>query len=167
MISEVSSHMAEYNITYNKPVRRARGEENAGNNSIEDPATIAGQKPETSNSSKDSPEVEELKRRDRELRQNAIVHGTSFVYLTGPDGHIYIAGRKVSLDASEVPNNPQATIDKALEIRRAVNSLEAHSLQDLHLLIAASKMEARARAALISESKGTRGEKIWETFNDK
>ncbi len=159
MISEVSSLGA-----YFKPVRRERGEGNTGNDSIENTGTIPGQKTETANkvnhSSEDSPEVEELKRSDRELRQNAVVQDTSFIYLTGPDGHVYITGTKVSLDASEVPNNPEATIDKAQEIRRAVNSQEEPSLQDLHLLIAASKMEARARAELMRKPKGISGENI-------
>ncbi|MBI5664458.1 MAG: hypothetical protein HZC49_05135, partial [Nitrospirae bacterium] len=132
--------------------------------SIEGPATMSGQTRETINkvkhSGEDSAEVEELKRRDRELRQNAAVHGTSLIYQTGPDGHIYVSGRKVSLDSSEVPNNPGLTINKALEIRRAVNSQEEPSLQDLQLLVTASKMEARARAELTRESREIRGERI-------
>lgn len=164
MISEVSGLGAYINIPYGKPVRRERGEGNTGNDSIENTVTTPGQKPGPANkvnhSSDDSPEVVELKRRDRELRQNAVVPGTSFVYLAGPDGHIYISGRKVSLDASEVPNNPEATIDKAQDIRRAVNSQEEPSLEDLYLLIAASKMEARSRAELIRKPKEISGEKI-------
>jgi hypothetical protein len=156
--------MTECNITYKKPVFLEREKGNARNDRIDAIVAASSRISEPANqvnySSEDSPEVAELKHRDSKLRQNAVAHGTSLAYQTGPDGHIYIAGRKVSLEALEVPNNPEATIDKALEIRRAVNSQNEPSLHDLHLLITASNMEKRARAELMRMHRESRGEKI-------
>lgn len=155
MISEMNGPWTYSNITFNKyagPERRGVDTDRKG---IKGPAAVADKKPEKPDTSdhhaRGSHELEALKRKDRELHQNVPVHGTSLIYQTGPDGHIYASGRKVTLEASEVPNNPQATIDKAREIRRAVNSQKEPSLHDLHLLFAASRMEAQARAELMKQ----------------
>ncbi|MGI9387090.1 MAG: putative metalloprotease CJM1_0395 family protein, partial [Methyloligellaceae bacterium] len=73
-------------------------------------------------------EVEELKRRDREVRAHEQAHKSaggsiagnpSFETVTGPDGRSYAVSGEVKIDTSPVPNNPDATIRKMEVVKRA------------------------------------------------
>ena len=68
-------------------------------------------------------QLRELQERDREVRSHEQAHisaggslvngGASYTYQTGPDGKQYAVGGEVSIDTSKVPNDPDATMDKA------------------------------------------------------
>src|SRR5207247_4683707 len=70
-----------------------------------------------------------LRHRDQEVRLHEQAHllaagpyakgGPSYTYETGPDGQRYAIGGEVPIDLSAVSGNPQATLQKALTIRRA------------------------------------------------
>ena len=72
---------------------------------------------------------ESLRQRDQEVRLHEQAHllaagpyakgAPSYTYQTGPDGQRYAVGGEVPIDLSPVPGNPQATLQKALTIRRA------------------------------------------------
>ena len=74
-------------------------------------------------------EVQELKARDREVRQHEQAHmaaagghargGASYEYTTGPDNRRPSIGGEVSIDTSKVLDNPEGTIRKAQVIYRA------------------------------------------------
>lgn len=109
-------------------------------------------------------EVDELKLRDAEVRAHEAAHkaaagslsvsSASFEYETGPDNKKYAVGGEVSIDVSKVAGDPQATIAKAQQIRRAANAPAEPSGQDRKVAAQASQMEAEARkevAALKSE----------------
>ncbi len=74
-------------------------------------------------------QVEELKKRDAEVKTHEQAHitaggiyikgGASYDYQTGPDGRQYAVGGHVDIDTSPVPDNPQATIKKAHTIIKA------------------------------------------------
>ncbi|MFQ5443184.1 MAG: putative metalloprotease CJM1_0395 family protein, partial [Nitrospinales bacterium] len=84
--------------------------------------------------------VEELKKRDRQVRAHEQAHkaaagqyakgGPSFEFQLGPDGRRYAVGGEVKIDASEFPGDPQATILKAQTIRQAANAPADPSAQD-------------------------------------
>ena len=103
-------------------------------------------------------EVENLKRRDGEVRRHEAAHkaaagqhaagGPTFEYSTGPDGRRYATGGEVQIDTSEVPGDPQATIDKMQLIRRAANAPAEPSSQDRRVAAQAAATEAQARAEL-------------------
>ncbi len=103
-------------------------------------------------------EVEELKKRDREVRAHEQAHkatagqyakgGPSFEFEQGPDGRRYAVGGEVKIDASEVPGDPQATILKAQTIRRAANAPADPSGQDRQVAAQATTLEAKARREL-------------------
>lgn len=106
-------------------------------------------------------EVEDLKKRDGEVRQHENAHmaaagtysqGVSFEYEAGPDGRRYAVGGEVKIDTSEVPNDPDATIAKAGVIRKAATAPAEPSAQDRQVAAAASKMEANARTEKMQES---------------
>jgi hypothetical protein len=101
-------------------------------------------------------EVDSLKERDREVRAHEQAHvsaggqhvrgGAQFETETGPDGRSYATGGEVSIDASPVPNDPLATIQKAQAIRKAALAPAEPSGQDRQVAAEASQMEAEARA---------------------
>lgn len=71
--------------------------------------------------------VTELKARDREVRDHEQAHkrvggayasSPTYDYQTGPDGKQYAVGGQVKIDASPVPDDPEATIAK-MEIVKA------------------------------------------------
>ena len=107
-------------------------------------------------------EVEDLKQRDSEVRQHEQAHisaagayaqGASFEYQAGPDGRMYAVGGEVSIDTSEVPGNPDATIAKAQTIRSAATAPAHPSGQDRQVAAAADRMEANARMEKMEEAR--------------
>ena len=100
-------------------------------------------------------EVAELERRDREVRAHEAAHlqaagavargGAEFQYQVGPDGKRYAVGGEVSIDVSPVPGDPQATVAKAQQIRRAATAPAQPSGADRAIAAQASRMEAEAR----------------------
>jgi len=105
--------------------------------------------------------VEELKKRDTEVRIHEQAHqsaagslsigGASFDYQTGPDGKRYAVGGEVSIDTSKVAGDPQATIAKARQINRAALAPADPSGQDRQVAAQAVKMEAEANKELSSQ----------------
>ncbi len=106
-------------------------------------------------------EVERLKERDREVRAHEQAHvaaggqyvggGVQFEYETGPNGRRYAVGGEVSIDSSPVSGDPQKTIQKAQQIRRAAMAPAEPSGADHRAAASASQMEAKARQEVIEE----------------
>jgi len=101
--------------------------------------------------------LEKLKERDREVRAHEQAHkaaggqcagSASYSYQTGPDGRPYAVGGEVSVDLSPVPGDPQATIAKMQQIRRAALAPAQPSSQDRLVAAQAGRIEAKARAEL-------------------
>ena len=102
--------------------------------------------------------LRELRARDREVRAHEAAHtaaggslvrgGPSFSYQTGPDGRSYAVGGEVQLDVSPVANDPQATINKASQIRAAALAPANPSSQDIRVASNANQLAARARVDL-------------------
>ena len=100
-------------------------------------------------------EVEGLRERDREVRAHEQAHastggsyirgGIQYEYQTGPDGRRYAVGGEVSIDTSPVSGDPQKTIQKAQQVRRAAMAPAEPSGADRQAAAAASRMEAEAR----------------------
>ncbi len=103
-------------------------------------------------------QIEELKRRDTEVRAHEQAHksaagnlvkgGANFSFETGPDGKRYAVGGEVSIDTSTVEGDPQATLAKAQQIKRAANAPAQPSAQDRSVAAQASQMEVQARKEL-------------------
>jgi len=109
----------------------------------------------------DLKKIEELKKRDAEVKAHEQAHqsaagslsngATSFDYETGPDGKRYAVGGEVSIDISKVAGDPQATIEKARQIRRAALAPADPSGQDRQVAAQAVKMETEASQELSSQ----------------
>ncbi len=118
-------------------------------------------------SEQEKKEVAALRKRDIEVRQHEQAHlaaagkyasGLSLTTRMGPDGRHYAVGGEVSIDLSAVPGDPDATIAKALAIRRAANAPANPSRQDRLVAAEATRMEAKARLEKIQQEKQPEGE---------
>lgn len=99
--------------------------------------------------------LRELRARDREVRAHEAAHvsaggslvrgGPSYTYQRGPDGRAYAIGGEVKLDVARVPNDPEATLNKAEQIRSAALAPADPSSQDLRVAANANQLAARAR----------------------
>jgi len=107
--------------------------------------------------SEDAQKIKDLKARETEVRAHEAAHsaaggsltgGVSFEYTTGPDGKSYIAGGEVSIDASAVGDDPEATIRKMDQVIRAATAPTDPSAQDRQ--VAAQAQQTRTQA--ISEA---------------
>jgi hypothetical protein len=107
-------------------------------------------------------EVKELAARDREVKAHEAAHKAaggnltgpaSFSYTTGPDGKRYATGGEVSINTSEMPGDPQATLLKANRIRAAALAPAEPSGQDRKVAALAAQMAADARAELAKQKR--------------
>lgn len=99
--------------------------------------------------------IQEMKARDTEVRSHEQAHiaasggnakgGASFTMQRGPDGVMYATGGEVSIDTSSVPDDPDATIEKARQIQAAANAPANPSSQDRAVAASAAQMEAQAQ----------------------
>ncbi|MCK5649144.1 MAG: hypothetical protein KAI22_09710, partial [Gammaproteobacteria bacterium] len=108
-------------------------------------------------------EVEQLKRRDAQVKAHEQAHtaaagnlaqgGARFAYETGPDGQRYAVGGEVSIDTSAVAGDPQATLIKAQQIQRAASAPVDPSAQDRSVAAQASRIEAQAHAEISQQAR--------------
>ncbi len=114
--------------------------------------------------------IEQLKKRDTEVRAHELAHlaaaagvarsGASFSYQLGPDGVSYAIGGEVNIDTSEVAGNPQATLRKAQIIKSAALAPAEPSNQDFQVAAAATAMAIKAISEIAASARGetqTRG----------
>jgi len=107
-------------------------------------------------SEEEEEEVRRLSARDAEVRAHENAHkaaagrhargGPSYEFERGPDGRRYAVGGEVSIDTSPVPNDPDATILKMQQVRRAALAPAEPSAQDRRVASEASQSEMRARS---------------------
>lgn len=105
--------------------------------------------------------VKDLKARDQEVRRHeqahksaggSLVHGgTSYTYQKGPDGNRYAIGGEVHIDATEVEGDPEATIKKMQQVRRAALAPSEPSTQDMKVAAEAANAESKARLELAKD----------------
>ncbi len=111
--------------------------------------------------------VRELQQRDAEVRRHEQAHAAaggrfagppSYEYQRGPDGRLYAVGGEVSIDTSPVAGDPEATIAKAQQVRRAALAPSQPSPQDRRVAAEAQQQIAQARADLRTEQAAARAE---------
>ncbi len=108
--------------------------------------------------------IAELKRIDQEVRAHEAAHmaaggglvrgGATYSYQKGPDGKNYAVAGEVSLDASAVPDNPAATLQKAQQLKAAALAPANPSPQDRKVAASADAMAMAAAAELARKSGG-------------
>ncbi|MBD8524524.1 putative metalloprotease CJM1_0395 family protein [Pseudomarimonas arenosa] len=108
-------------------------------------------------------EIAQLAQRDREVRAHEQAHiavggslitsGPTYQYTTGPDNRRYAVGGEVGIDTSPVRGDPEATIQKAVQIRAAALAPADPSPADRQAAARASQMEQRARIELAEQQR--------------
>lgn len=107
--------------------------------------------------------LRELRARDREVRAHEAAHvavgsglvrsGPSYTFQQGPDGRSYAIGGEVQLDVSPVANDPEATIVKQEQVRKAALAPAQPSVQDTRVAASANQLASRARIDLAVQRK--------------
>lgn len=101
--------------------------------------------------------IQELAARDREVRAHEQAHAAvggqyasapTYEYQRGPDGVAYAVGGEVSISTSPIPGDPEATLQKAQQIRRAASAPAEPSPQDRRVAAEAARMEMQARTEI-------------------
>lgn len=101
----------------------------------------------------------ELKQTDQAVRKHEMAHiaaggryilsGANYSYKTGPDGKQYIVSGEVSIDTSKIPGDPQATIKKMQQVRRAALAPVDPSPQDRRVASTATNLSTKAMSELM------------------
>lgn len=145
-------------------LRLARGaeapsEDTAASNEAE-PGAGSSATGKTEATPEQSRELQELKRTDREVRTHEQAHKAAggahagsihLEYTVGPDGKRYASSGEVSIDVSEVPGDPEATLRKMEVVQRAANAPAEPSGADRQVAAQAASTASRARAELATE----------------
>ncbi len=102
-------------------------------------------------------QLRQLKSRDREVRAHEQAHASvggpftgapNYQYTRGPDGRQYASSGHVNIDSSEIAGDPKATLQKALQLKRAALAPAQPSAQDLRVAARAGQLAIEARAEL-------------------
>ena len=106
-----------------------------------------------------------LEARDREVKAHEAAHqavggryagAASFTFVRGPDGRLYAVGGEVPIDVGAVPGNPDATIIKLRQVRRAALAPIEPSAQDRNVAVRAEagvrRAQADKRAEVVAEA---------------
>lgn len=110
----------------------------------------------------DEDALRELSARDLEVRAHEQAHSSvggeltgaaSYSFAQGPDGVRYAVAGEVSIDVSDVPGDPQATIDKMTRVRRAALAPAEPSAQDRQVAAMAMQKMTDAQADLANEQR--------------
>ena len=105
-------------------------------------------------------QVQELKKRDAEVRAHEQAHATvggtyagppQYEFTTGPDGKKYAVSGEVEIDVAPVRDNPEATIRKMEVVIRAALAPAEPSSQDMAVARAAQQQRAQAQAELAKQ----------------
>jgi len=106
-------------------------------------------------------QVRKLEQRDAEVRRHEQAHksaagqyasgGPTFEFQEGPDGKQYAVGGEVQIDTSPVEGDPEATIEKMQQVRRAALAPGEPSGQDRQVAAQAAAATNQARSELTKE----------------
>jgi len=117
--------------------------------------------------------VEKLKKRDQEVKAHEKAHaaagagivqgGATYQYQRGPDGKMYAVGGEVKIDTAP-ERDPEDTIRKMQQVRKAALSPTQPSAQDRSVAAQASQIEAEARAELTKKNTEETNDKEKDQF---
>lgn len=109
-------------------------------------------------------EVEELRKRDQEVRRHEQAHkaaagryaagGPTYRHRSGPDGRRYAVEGEVQIDTAEVRGDPEATVEKMRQVRRAALAPAQPSGKDRQI---AAEAAAKERSAQVEQSRQDSG----------
>ncbi|WP_369602689.1 putative metalloprotease CJM1_0395 family protein [Hahella sp. SMD15-11] len=107
-------------------------------------------------------QIRRLSQIDQQVKQHEQAHASvggqlagapSFDFETGPDGRRYAVAGEVPIDASPVPGNPEATLRKMEQVRRAALAPADPSPQDRLVAAKATQAMLQARAEMLAQQR--------------
>ncbi|MEX1222494.1 MAG: putative metalloprotease CJM1_0395 family protein [Idiomarina sp.] len=131
---------------------KAKGEQSARNGETD---------PDSPEAKEEQEEIRKLEARDREVRiheqQHAAVGGQyagspTYSYERGPNGRNYASEGEVSIDLSPIPNDPEATVQKMEQVRRAALAPAEPSGADRAIAAEATQRASEARAEMAKQT---------------
>lgn len=153
--------------------RGAQSVDRGGDQALQDAAVKRRAEQERQQVERD--QIQELSARDREVRAHEQAHAAvagqygsspTYSFVRGPDGVSYAVGGEVKIDTSPIPGDPEATLRKAQQLRRAANAPADPSSQDGSVAAQAAQMEQQARAEL-REQQAIESEQRSETVDSE
>ena len=118
-------------------------------------------------------QIRKLAARDREVRAHEQAHAAvggqhashpHYNLERGPNGVSYAVSGHVNIDVSEVPGDPQATLEKMQQVQRAAMAPANPSAADRAVAAKAAQAATQARAEMlqeksvdVSDAEGTKG----------
>ncbi|WP_350635089.1 putative metalloprotease CJM1_0395 family protein [Pseudoalteromonas sp. GW168-MNA-CIBAN-0100] len=162
--SDAATYNATGKIADEKSVQQRDGNSENPEGSEEESETIEKKESEQEELQleQEQQQITELKARDTEVRIHEQAHASvggqhagspSYEYQRGPDGTNYAVGGEVQIDVSEIPGDPQATIDKMQTVRAAALAPAEPSGADLSIAADATQKLAAAQAELAQPEK--------------
>jgi hypothetical protein len=112
------------------------------------------------NQVKERQQINALVKIDREVHMHEQAHSAAggtyagspvYQFVKGPNGVSYAVEGEVPIDTSPIPDDPEATIRKAQQIRQAANAPAEPSAQDRRIAAIAASVEAQAQAELAAQ----------------
>lgn len=141
----------------NDDVERDRLDRAAQSGDETEQAGAANRRAEQERQQAELEQIDELAARDREVRAHEQAHAAvagqygsspTYSFVRGPDGVSYAVSGEVKIDTSPIAGDPEATLRKAQQLRRAANAPAEPSGQDVNVAAQAAQMEQQARAEL-------------------
>lgn len=123
-------------------------------------SNVTGAAEATARSDQDQKQIDEMKRRDREVRAHEQAHKAAagghagnvrLTYQMGPDGKRYAVEGEVPIDVSPVAGDPAATLRKMEVVARAAHAPASPSGADQAVAAQAARIMQQARAQLAAE----------------
>lgn len=139
----------------------APGSENPETLSGQREAGADGQPKDSVQLSREAEEIRQLQMRDQEVRAHEAAHAAvggayagspTYKFQRGPDGQSYAVGGEVNISMSKVAGDPQATLQKAQQIRAAALAPAQPSGKDMQIAQRAQAMAAEAQMDVAKES---------------
>ena len=124
-------------------------------------------------------ELRELQQVDRQVRAHEAAHtavggdlagAAQLSFKRGPDGQNYAVAGEVSITSPKVPGDPEATLRRADQVRRAALAPADPSSQDIRVAASAAQIAAEARVEIAKLKKEqadraeTAGKPTFETY---
>jgi hypothetical protein len=152
---------------------RPKSEQPTNTSSKNDPESSKSQ--DIENKLNQQRQLQQLKSIDRKVRAHELAHltvggryitsGASFQYERGSDGRNYAVSGEVSIDTSEVPGDPQATLAKSIVVLRAALAPANPSAQDRRVAAQATSMILQARADIMQQASSTEGVRVGQQLD--
>jgi len=118
---------------------------------------IASAISDKANQTQEQQQINALAKIDRDVHMHEQAHSAAggtyagspvYQFVKGPNGVSYAVEGEVPIDISPIPDDPEATIRKAQQIRQAANAPAEPSAQDRRIAAIAASVEAQAQAEL-------------------